>query len=255
MATFIINTKTELWKCRKTAAYWITIIGSAFIPLFLMVAYISVPKEFAGDLGNNPWSNHIKNTWQAAAALFFPFYTIIVTSLVVQIEYRNNTWKQVYASPRSYADIFFSKFCIIHLLILSCFILFNVFVVGGAFVANTFRSQYKFFDSSIPWERLLSFTGKQYIAILGMTAMQYWLSLRLKNYIAPLGIGLALVIIGIIILPSSKVIYYPYAYTAVTFFKNKGSNGLADHEIYSLVWFGVILALAFWDTSKRKERG
>jgi hypothetical protein len=255
MATFIINTKTELWKCRKTAAYWITIIGSALIPIFLMIAYIVEPKEFAGDLGNQPWAKHIKNTWQAAAALFFPFYTIIVTSLVVQIEYRNNTWKQVYASPRSYADIFFSKFCIIHLLIISCFILFDFFVIGGAFLANTIRPQYKFFDTSIPWDRLLSLTAKQYIAILGMTSIQYWLSLRLRNYIAPLGIGLALIIIGIIILAWDKVIYYPYAYTAVTFFKNKGSNGLANHEIYSLVWFGGILALAFWDTVKRKERG
>jgi lantibiotic transport system permease protein len=255
MATFIINTKTELWKTRKTAAYWITLIGSAFIPLFLMIAYLSFPKDSIGDLVNDHWSNHIKNAWQSAAALFFPFYTIIVTSLVVQIEYRNNTWKQVYASPRSYADIFFSKFCIIHLYIISCFLLFNVFVVGGALIANTFRPQYKFFDTAIPWTKLMSFTGKQYVAILGMTSIQYWLSLRLRNYIAPLGIGLALVIIGFLILGWSKVIYYPYAYTVVTFFKNKGSNGLASHEIYSLVWFGAILALGFWDTVNRKERG
>jgi lantibiotic transport system permease protein len=255
MASFLINTKTELWKCRKTAAYWITLIGAAFIPLFLMVAYIAVPDEFKTDLGPNQWMSHIKNTWQAAAALFFPFYTIIVTSLVVQIEYRNNTWKQVYASPRTVADIFFSKFAIIHLLIISCFLLFDLFLLAGPVIANTFRGQYHFFDTPVPWKNLWIFTGKQYIAILGMTSIQYWLSLRLRNYIAPLGIGLALIIIGLLILSWSKVIYYPYSYTAVTFFKSKGSNGLADHEIYSLVWFVVILLLAFWDTSKRKERG
>jgi lantibiotic transport system permease protein len=255
MATFLINTKTELWKCRRTAAFWITIIGGAFIPLFLMVAYISFPKDFLGDLGNDPWGNHMKMNWQSAAALFFPFYTIIVTSLVVQIEYRNNTWKQVYASPRTYADIFFSKFVIIHLLILACFLLFDFFVIGTAFMANAIRPQYKFFDTAIPWEKLLSFTARQYIAILGMTSIQYWLSLRLRNYIAPLGIGLGLIIIGITMLGWEKVIYYPYAYTAVTFFKNKGSNGLATHEVYSLIWFAAVLVLAFLDTSKRKERG
>jgi hypothetical protein len=255
MATFLINTKTELLKTRKTAAYWITLIGSAFIPLFLMVAYIADPKDSIGDLGNQPWSAHIKNCWQGAAALYFPFYVIIVTSLVVQIEYRNNTWKQVYASPRSYADIYFSKFCIIHLLILSSFLLFNFFVISGGLLANTFRSQYKFFDDTIPWNRILNFTSHQYISILGMTSIQYWLSLRLRNYIAPLGIGLALVIIGLIILPWAKVIYYPYAYTAVTFFKNKQSNGIADHEVISLVWFGVVLLLGFLDTVRRKERG
>jgi lantibiotic transport system permease protein len=255
MATFLINTKTELWKTRKTAAFWITVIGAAFLPLFFTIAYSVDPKEFLGDLGKDHWGKHIQMSWTGAAALLFPFCVILVTSLVVQIEYRNNTWKQVYASPRSYADIFFSKFCIIHLLILSCFILFDLCVVGGALLANVFRPQYQFLDNPIPWTKLLSFTGKQYIAILGMTSIQYWLSLRIRNYIAPLGIGLALIIIGVIILGWDKVIYYPYAYTAVTFFKNKGSNGLANHEIYSLVWFGVILALAFWDTVNRKERG
>lgn len=255
MSTFLINTKTELWKCRKTAAYWITIIGSAFIPLFLMIAYISFPKDFMGDLGKTPWENHVKMNWQSAAALYFPFYVIIVTSLVVQIEYRNNTWKQVYASPRSYADIFFSKFCIVHLLIISSFVLFNLFILTGAVVANTFRSQYTFFDTAVPWEKLLQFTARQYIAVLGMTAIQYWLSLRLRNYIAPLGIGLALIIIGIVALGWGKIIYYPYAYSAVTFFKTKQSNGLANHEVYSIIWFVVILLLAFRDTVKRRERG
>jgi hypothetical protein len=88
-----------------------------------------------------------------------------------------------------------------------------------------------------------------------MTSIQYWLSLRMRNYIGPLGIGLALVIIGIMILKWSKVIYYPYAYTAVTFFRTPESNGLAKHEVYSLVWFAVVLVLAFFDTARRKERG
>jgi hypothetical protein len=206
-------------------------------------------------LGKDAWEWHIRNNWQVAAAMYFPFYVIIVTSLVVQIEYRSNTWKQVYASPRTYADIFFSKFCIIHLLILSSFLLFNLFVVGSATISNIFRSQYAFFDNPVPWERLLRFSARQYIAILAMTSIQYWISLRLRNYIAPLGIGLALFILGIVLLQWDKVIYYPYAYTAVTFFKTKQSNGLANHEVYSIIWFVAVLGLAFWDTKNRKERG
>ena len=255
MATFLINTKTELWKCRKTAAYWITIVGGAFIPLCLMLAYVINPDEFAKEFGKDPWAWHIRNSWQIAAALYFPFYVIIVTSLVVQIEYRSNTWKQVYASPRSYADIFFSKFCIIHLLILGSFLLFNVCIVSTAALSNLFRGHFTFFDYPVPWENLLGFAGRQYIAILAMTSIQYWLSLRLRNYIAPLGIGLALIIVGIMIIEWDKVIYYPFAYTAVTFFKTKQSNGIANHEVYSILWFVVILGLSFWDTINRKERG
>lgn len=255
MATFLINTKTELWKCRKTAAYWITLIGGALIPLFFMIAYIFNPTDFVREFGKDAWEWHTRNNWQIAAAMYFPFYVIIVTSLVVQIEYRSNTWKQVYASPRTFADIFFSKFCIIHLLILGSFLLFNLFVIGSAMISNIFRSQYNFFDNPVPWEKLLRFSARQYIAILAMTSIQYWISLRLRNYIAPLGIGLALFILGIVLLQWDKVIYYPYAYTAVTFFKTKQSNGLANHEVYSILWFVGVLGLAFWDSVRRKERG
>ncbi len=255
MATFLTNTRTELWKCRRSAAFWITLAGTALIPIILTIAYIVEPEEFIGDLGQNPWINHIKNMWQIAAAFFFPMFVVIVASLIVQIEYRNNTWKQVYASPRSYADIFFSKFVIIQLMILAAIFMFVLYVLASASIANIFRPKYTFLSSPVPWVDLLKFTGKQYIAILGMSAIQYWLSLRIRNYIAPLGVGLALIIAGIIILGWEKVIYYPYAYTAVTFFKNKQSNGLNIHEVYSLVWLGVVLLLAFLDTSRSKERG
>lgn len=255
MATFLINTKTELWKCRRSAAYWITLVGGLFIPLILMIAYISFPNDFKKDLETDPWSFSINANWQIASAIFFPLFVVIIASLVVQIEYRNNTWKQVYASPRSFADIFFSKFAIIQLLILGSLILFNASILLGSSIATVFRPQLPFFDFPVPWSKLLHFTARQYIAILGMSAIQYWLSLRIRNYIAPLGIGLALVITGLMIMEWQKVIYYPYAYTAVTFFRARQSNGLATHEVYSLVWFAVVLLLAFLDISRRRERG
>lgn len=255
MATFLINTKTELWKCRRTAAYWITIAGSVFIPLVIMTTYIARPDQFAPRFEHDGWLKHINNTWKSAAAFLLPMFVIMVSSLVVQIEYRNNTWKQVYASPRSLADIFFSKFVIIHLLIISCFVLFALFTLVAAYIANLAHARYPFLSTPVPWKSLLMLISKQYIAILAMTSFQYWLSLRIRNYIAPMGIGLALLITGLIILDWEKIIYYPYAYTAVTFFRDKGSNGIANHEIYSLVWFVVILALAFWDTVYRKEKG
>ena len=66
----------------------------------------------------------------------------------------------------------------------------------------------------------------------------------------PLGIGLALLITGFIILNWSKIIYFPYAYTILTYMKAGGK-----HEYYSLIWFAVITMIGFFDTINRKERG
>jgi hypothetical protein len=254
MASFIINTKAELWKCRKTAAYWLTLLASVFVPVVSFLMLTSKPEHFAQKLKTDTWRSFMNMNWQPAAAFFLPMYVILVTSLVVQIEYRNNTWKQVYASPRSYADVFFSKFLVIHLLILASVLLFNFFLIASGYAANIVVSGYTFFDTAIPWKDMLIITGKMYASILAVTAIQYWLSLRLRNYIAPVGIGLALLITALMIIEWEKIHIYPYAYTALTYFRNL-NKGDQSHQYYSYVWFVGVLLLAFWDTVKRKERG
>lgn len=256
MATFIINTKAELWKCRKTAAYWLTLLAGIFLPFVTWLMLVFRADHFVKAFEKAPWQSLLGDCWQPTAAFFLPMYVILVTSLVVQIEYRNNTWKQVYASPRSYADIFFSKFLVVHGLVLVALLLFNIMILLVGFSANLLHSKYGFFSTAVPWRDMLSTTGKMYTAILGLTAIQYWISLRFKNFIAPIGVGLALLITGLVIIQWEKIIYYPYAYSALTYFKelNKGNTDLV-HLTYSWVWFVAVTLLAFWDTAKRKERG
>lgn len=102
---------------------------------------------------------------------------------------------------------------------------------------------------------MFSFSTKLYISILAISAIQYWLSLRFKNFIAAIGIGLGLFIAGLLLMEWPKTIYYPYSYTGLTYFKDlrKGITGTSKHEIYSLFWFGVVLMLGFVDTVKRRE--
>jgi hypothetical protein len=254
MTTFIINTKGEMLKCRKTAAYWLTLLAGAFMPFLAWLILVSKPENFTKKLKADPWRAFMNMNWEGVSAFLLPMYVILVTSLVVQIEYRNNSWKQVYASPRSYADIFFSKFVVINLLIVAALILFNLFMIISACGANAIHSGYTFFSTPIPWLEMLTLNAKMYVSILGVTAIQYWLSLRLRNYIASMGIGLALLITALIIMKWEHIQYFPYAYTVLTYYKDLGFTNDV-HLTYSYIWFAVILVLAFLDTVKRKERG
>lgn len=258
MSTFVTSIKAECLKTKRTAAMWLTLIGAAFIPFISFLIYILKPEHFLKILSADPWQAHIHQSWQSASVFLLPMYVILTTSLIVQIEYRNNTWKQVYASPRSYADIYFSKFIVIQAMILSCFLLFNIFLLLSGFATSLINSGYHFTQKAVPWNKLLLLSGKLYLSSLAITSIQYWISLRLKNYIAPLGIGLALLITGIIILQWEKIYYYPYAYTALSFFRgaNPGASAaLGKNEWYSLIWFTAIAMIGFVDTFRRKEHG
>jgi hypothetical protein len=130
-----------------------------------------------------------------------------------------------------------------------------MFLVLSAWIPNIFYHDYTFFTNPVPWEKMLSLTLRLYVSVLAISAIQYWLSLRIRNFIAALGIGVALLIIGFMIFPWDKIIYYPYAYPGVTFFKDKTSEPMGKQGIYSVVWMTGILALSFWDTVQRREKG
>lgn len=254
MASFIINTKAEFLKSRRTLAYRAAFIAGTMLPMFYALAYIIYPKTFLAELGDTPWQSHAKGCWQLGTA-FFPMFVTIITGLVVQTEYKNNAWKLIYTQPRSYADIFFSKFVVIQLLIMASLLLFNISIITSGYIADVFRPQYAFFETLPPVDVFARLTARIYIASLCITAIQYWLSLRFKNYIASLGIGIALTILGFAILQWDKIVYFPYAFPILTFFKAMDVKGLARHEWYSLIGTVIALASGFLFTVSRKERG
>jgi len=257
VASFILNTKAEFLKSRRTAAFWLTVVGAAFIPIVSSIRLVARPDHFIPAFKKDPWQLLINDNWQAGSFFLLPMFVILLTSLVVQIDYRNNTWKQVYASPRSMADIFMSRFIVIHTLILLAFILFNAFIVIMACGVNLLQKGYTFFDNPVPWKTLFALTTKLYFSVLAITSIQYWLSLRFRNFIIPVGIGLALLITGFMIHQWEQLYYYPYMYPMISFWPSfeKDPVFVNKAKVFDAIWFGVVLLIAFWDMATRREKG
>lgn len=257
VASFILNTRSEFLKSRQTAAFWLTVIGAVFIPIVNFIKLLARPDLFVPAFKNNPWQLIINDNWQDATFFLLPLYVILATSLVVQIEYRNNTWKQVYASPRTMADIFFSRFIVIHSLILFCFILFSVSVILSSCAANLVQKGYTFFDHAVPWKSMFVLIVKTYFSILAITAIQYWLSLRFRNFIIPVGIGLGLLITGFMIHEWEHLYFHPYMYPLISFLPSfqKNTAFVFKAQLLDVSWFAVVLMAAFWDMTRRKEKG
>ena len=124
-AKFLSNTSGEFLKTKRTAAFWLTLLGAAFVPIINFIKCVARPDVFVPRYKANVWNIFINENWEVASAFLLVVYIILVTGLVIHIEYRNNTWKQVYASPRTYADIFF--YLLLVLLVLLFWSLFGYF--------------------------------------------------------------------------------------------------------------------------------
>jgi lantibiotic transport system permease protein len=256
--SFIISTQAELLKTKRTASFWLSIIGAAFIPTILFIALFT-DGDAEKNLAKEPWAIFMNMGWQILTVFLLPVYIILVSTLITQIEIKNNTWKQVFASPQTFANIYFSKFVAIHIMIIFCYLLFNVLMISSAVLANLFNDKYHFLSKSIDWKKLLQLNARTYISILGISAIQYWLSLRFKNFIGPVGIGLALVVCSIIAMNYQwpHLHKYPYAFPSLSFDaiqkSEKASSG--NHELYSAGYFVLFILIGFIDLKFRKEKG
>jgi hypothetical protein len=256
--SLVIATRAELIKNKRSAAFWLCFIGSAFIPFIFFLTYSIRPDLSYPRLAEEPWQVHLGKGWQNFSAFLLPMFVILTCSLIPQVEYKNNTWKQVFASPLSIGDIFFSKYLSIIAMVLFLFVMFNIFMLLAGVSANLVYSKYTFLHKAVDWTTLISINVRSFISLLAIISIQYWLSLRFRNFIVPIGIGLGLLVTALILMPWEHINKVPYAFPLLSFSQaatGKRAGLLATHEIYSIVYFLLFSLLAFADMRFRKERG
>jgi hypothetical protein len=256
--SILISTQAELLKTKRTASFWFSVVGAAFIPTILLIALVT-DDHAVKNLAADPWGKFFGMGWQILSVFLLPLYIILVTTLITQIEFRNNTWKQVFSSPQTLGNIYFSKFLTIHLIIIFCFVLFNLLMFLVALLSTLFNPQFTFLERPVDWQLLVKLNGRIYLSILGISAIQYWLSLRFKNFIVPVGIGLALLISSTVALNLhwKHIAKHPYASPGMTYdaVQKPGGLLLENHEWNALGYFAVFIVIGLVDMRMRKEKG
>ena len=257
MKAFIHTMRAEMLKTKGTAAFWLTLLAALFIPFVNFMILTQRPGAMAPKFQADAWLVFMRANWKNVAAVILPMYVILVSNLVIQIEYRNNTWKLVYTLPRRFAAIFFSKFLLIHMFIIGLLLLFNVSVIASGLLVAAVNSRYHFDLRAFPCSVYLAECLRIYLGILTVSAIQFWLSLRFRNFVVPLGIGIGLWLAGIVLMDWDKIIYYPYMYSTLLFFTDFGKypERLTLLTVCSAVTFFAALAAAYWDICRQRERG
>lgn len=248
--------RAELIKCKNSQALWLTVLGAVFIPAINLLKCVLKPDYFVDKVKNNPWQGWLEYNWQIAASLMMVTYIILVTSLIVQIEVRNNAWKQTLVTPRAYTEILLSKFAIVHFMIIGCILFFNVFIIACAYLTCAIQPKYPFLSHAIPWIDMARTSVKMYGSILAVTAIQYFLSIHLKNFVTAIGIGIVFFIGGFMIRQWEHIDLYPYMYALLVYFPNPGvaSRTLNSVLLNSAVWCGVVTALGLITFTLKKEK-
>ena len=136
---FINSLQSEWLKKRRSLAAWLVIVGGFFTPSIILMARIKNANKFSAVYrAEDFWIKLWNQSWESMAAFLLPIGIILAVGLITQIEYKNNTWKQLHTTPQRFSTIFFAKFVVILIMLAQAFVLFNIGIYLSAVIPQRF---------------------------------------------------------------------------------------------------------------------
>jgi len=248
--------RSEIIKVKRTSLLYFTFLAAAFTPVVMLLDNLDGTPS--GDLREDgPLYGFYVEGFQFIAIMFLPLFIVLVSTLLMQIEHKNNTWKQVLASPQPLHNILLSKFLVVQGMVLLMLVIFNLLMVLVAAGIDRAYPEFKLLTYlNNPSEVFLP-NAKIYLASLGMNAFQFWLALRFRNFVAPLAIGLMLWLICPIALFELHWVdvmkSFPHALSIIVVVKNLRPIHLWVQWL-SIGYMLLFFALAYLDFRMRKVK-
>jgi len=103
---------------------------------------------------------------------------------------------------------------------------------------------------------LLSENAKYFLLCLPIVAIQYMISLQFKNFLVPIGAGLALAVGGLMAFSWEYAFTIPYSYTGLHYLQAKSKIVAAQNIlVWAAAYFALFTLVGFWLYISKKEKG
>lgn len=258
--SFIHSFQSEWLKKKRSLASWIVIIGGFFTPAIVTVARLIYHDKLQSMYtADNFWKVLWKNSWESMAIFLLPLGVILSTSLITQLEYKNNTWKQLHTVPLSLTTIFFSKLAVIIVMMIQFFVLFNIGIYLSAIIPYLLISGVSYPKAPFPYAHFLMENMFFFIDSLPVIAVQYLMSLKYKNFLVPVGVGFLFWIAALGALSWKFGYLIPYTYCMFNYLKGEvGGRAVVpaiNIHVMAVGYSIVITILSYILYITKKEKG
>lgn len=250
--SLLISLRSELLKTRRTSSFYLTLIGAAAGPVMFLLNVLLDDDELDG-MSKDPLNGLFKVLSEMNGVALFPLFIILICTLLPQIEYRNNTWKQVFTSPQTKANVFLAKFINVNLLMLVFLIATHLFMLADLVVIHLIKPELELFKYPFNGSMVMANAANSYLITLAVCTLQFWIGLRSRNFIVPIGIGFALWLLGTIAamrVDSGAVLYFPYSFQG-GLVSPKLQPHLSQIALTSLGYALLFLTIGFLDFRRR----
>lgn len=250
----------EWLKRKRSFASTLIVGGSLFTPVVVLAARLlhhrRLPALYAADAF---WPNMWRACWESMAIFFLPLGAILATSLITQIEFKSNAWKQVHTLPVSKATIFLSKLAVILVNLILFLLLFNAGIYVSASLPALLVPGVPYPKGSFFALPLLRENALYFVNCLPIVAAQYLMALRSHNVLVPIGIGFMAWVGAIAAVSSKVVVWWPYGYTIIQYLRDKpkGAHLAAYGQLHwlALLSYALLTVASYVLFVTKGERG
>ena len=257
MRNFVGTICTEFIKAKNTFAWWLVILGAAFMPLFVAFVFLSKGEYLVPQQGHNPWDDFTEMSWKGMGFMYTPLFIVLLVCLFLNIENKNNTWKHILTQPISKSGIYIGKLVTLMTFVAIFYILYIPFWISSGFLVGMVNSELQLTSHIPDYGLLFSLCFHSFIASLGILSLHFLISLRVKNMIIPIAFAVVCCIIWVVMFQgrATEIIYFPYAYhyssvSLPDWIPLKMFGMFPEHEFYSLGYFIAFTGIGYWDFTR-----
>jgi len=257
---FVYAFQSEWLKKKRSLASRMIITGAFFTPTVIIIARLIKYSHLSAVYTDAAfWKNLWTSAWESMAVFLLPLGAVLFTSLVNQLEFKNNAWKQLHTLPLRFTTIYFTKLCVILVMILQFIVLFSIGVVLSGIIPALLAGIKIPPVSAELIRQFLSDDLAYFICVLPVIAAQYIISLFYKNFLVPVGVGFIAWIGALSLLSQQYNLLFPYTYVVLRYLHGTGKGVLLvstdSLTLIAFAWFVLITLTGYLLYMQKKEKG
>ncbi len=201
MKDFCRAVSAELLKLKRTLALRLAVCAPLLIVLLQFGLYLARGRTMSH--GMNPLTGFVQGILTFWTILLLPFYVALVAALLASIEHQGDNWKHILTLPIPQSTIYGAKWFAGICLVLLSSILLLIAIFAAASVLRFITPAWS--ALALPLTMVNRGVMLSFCAAGLLFSIHMWISLRWRNFIPGLAVGIFGVVINIIILPSGQM--------------------------------------------------
>jgi len=244
MVSLLRTTRAELLKIRRTRALWLA-VGA---PLTVVALFVALVLAGAIDPSENGWMRPAQGILVTWAMLMLPLYVALETALINGIDHNSSGWTHVFALPVPRWSVHLAKL----LVALGAVGLSTVVLAGGlSAVIAVLEWMGSGSGADLPWRFVACRSLDTYGGALAIIALHHGLSMRLRGFEAPVGLGMIGAVVGTQVSASSEYwFFFPWSYPTVASSASDPDARLLALALSAALAVGIALVTTY-DTATR----